>query len=814
MKFSYRWFREMLGDDRLSLDEACELLTRGGIEVEEILDAGFVSGRIVVGEARAVEPHPNADKLRLVTVATGSGPGAPTQKVVCGAPNVRVGGRYPLALIGAKMFNGSMIEPASIRGVESCGMLCSGVELGWGSDSAGLLELPETLEPGEPVDAIVDVKITPDRPDCLSIYGIARDAAGLLGRRLEFPAFSLKEEAKESAKDFASVQVLDPLGCPRYMARVVRGVKIGPSPLWMRRRLESCGVRPINNIVDITNYVMLETGHPLHGFDLDRLAGGKIVVRRAHPAERLKLLDDTDLTLTPHDLVIADAERAHVLAGVMGGAESEVHDGTQNVLIECACFEPTIIRRASKRHNKSSESSYRFERGVNYHDMARSIDRAAQLMAQLAGGQAAQGIVDVAAPAPASPRIELRLGKCRSFLGVDLTRQRVQDALWPLGFEMHGGDDEKISVSPADFRLDISMEADVLEEVARFVGYEAIANTLPKLDVNEVPDAPLIVWRHRIREAMMGMGFSEALTYSFDDPKRVELFASSPEERWVLELHNPLSPEQSVMRRALAPGLLEAASLNQRRQERDVMLFEVANVFHPLHETAPPRPDGKKPLAADLSREETRVAAVWGGSAGFDWRLPRKERPVDFFDMKGVAEALLEVLRVQATFEADAETPWLHPGRAGRWVDDQGRVLLRVGQLHPDLAKTFKLRDAALYLIEGSVNLLAEASTGLPEHRAMPTHPAVARDLALVAQTSVSAGALEKVIFAEGGDWLESVRLVDVYEGEQVPAGKRSLAFGLTFRAPERSLTDEEVNAAVDKIISRASLEHGAELRA
>jgi len=823
MNFSYRWLLSVLGHD-LTLADVCHTLTNGGIEVEESRDLGAGSGRVLVAQAIALAPHPQADKLRLVTVTTGDGP---TKTIVCGATNVREGGRYALALEGARLpGSDAPLGRAVIRGVPSEGMLCSARELGWGDDADGLMELADDYKLGEPFDALVEVKVTPNRPDCLSIVGLARDIASLKGFRL--PAIDADvEEANEmeAAETAASLTVEAPDRCPRYVARIVHNVKVGPSPLWLKRRLEASGVRSISNIVDIGNYVMLLTGHPLHAFDLGKLKGPGIVVRCATKDEPITLLDGRTIKLTEDDLVIADLEKPMVLAGIMGAQDAEVSETTNDVLIECACFSPQTIRRSSKRHGVSSESSYRFERGVARFDMIDAANLAAKLMQELAGGEVAPGVLDVAAPEPSRTLIPFSVERCNAFLGTSLSGYRVAEVLTHLGFDLHDAllseeGAERMVVEPPPYRLDIATVYDVCEEIARAVGYNSIPARMPRLDLDPRSEPREVSLEQAARDAFFAAGLNEAITYSFIDPKLQAPFVAADAH---VPLANPLTPEQAVMRSTLLVGLLQSTGVNQRRQFANVRLVEIGKTFHIAGGRAQTERIANVPVveSRDYVRESLTAAFVLGGMREATWRSSGKGRRVDFFDAKGIVEFVAETWQMEDRLVIDAPKAsvpeWLHPGRAARlsWRDADFQTLPSgwVGQLHPEMASLFDLRDDQLIVAEFSLDPLLELPIAPTRFVPLSQHPEVARDLALVVDRGVRAGDLSRTMRQHGGEYLARIEPFDVYQGTGVADGKKSIAINLVFRATDRSLTDAEVNATVGGIVDALRSQHGAELR-
>ncbi len=803
MLVSLRWL-ETYVEIPWDAHELAARLTQAGAKVEGVHTLEHDYAGVVVGKIAAVRQHPGADALKVCQVDLGDR----TVQSVSGAPNVREGLLVPVALPGATLpgIPGQVAE-VELRGVPSQAVLCSEKELGLSDDHSGLMELPEDLRPGTPIaaalgldDAVLEIEVYPNRPDHLSVYGIAREVAALTGGSLRRPETEV-DEADQAAEEVASVEVLDPDLCPRYIARVIRGVKIGPSPAWLQRYLRAAGMRPINNVVDITNFVMLELGQPLHAFDYDRLAGGKIVVRRARPGERITTLDGQERELDPEMLLICDAERPVAIAGVMGGEDSEVRPETTNILLEAAYFDPISVRRTSKRLGLRTEASYRFERDLDPHLAELAADRAARLMAELAGGQVLRGKVDVATSLPSPKRLKLRMKRVRGMLGLDLATSEAQRILRGLGFGVEvDPDGAALNVEVPTFRRDIEGEADLIEEVARIYGYDAIPATLPaggSLRGGLAWPLPAV---ERVRSLLASQGLYESITYSFTSPKLLDRMRIPADHPWrkAIKLANPLSDEQSIMRRSLLPSLVESAALNVRRQVSDIRLFELGKVYVPHSLPLASLPDERWTLAIAMSGEAP--THVWG-------EPPRK---VDFYDLKGIVELVLEELGQRGEFSA-AEHPALHPGRTAK-VTAGGVEIGWLGELHPQVAEAMDLRDRT-YVAELDLETLFALPPEERVYTPLPRYPAVERDLALLVPRSVSAERVVELIRREGGPYLREVALFDVYEGKQVAQGYRSLAYAMVYRADDRTLTDEEVAEAQRRIEEALARELGVTVR-
>lgn len=798
-----RWLQDFV-DIPWKAHELAHRLTRAGAKVEGVHSLDHDYSGVVVGRIVERAPHPDSDTLTVCRVDVG---GRQVQAVT-GAPNVREGLLVPVALPGASLPGlGSAVAEVTVRGVRSEAVLCSERELGISDDHSGVMELPGDLVPGQALtealaldDAVLEIEVYPNRPDHLSVYGIAREVAAITGAQLRQPETAVAE-ADERVEEAAKVEVLDPDLCPRYIARVIRGVRIGPSPAWLQQRLRAAGMRPINNVVDVTNYVMLELGQPLHAFDYHRVSGRKIVVRRARPGERITTLDGQERDLDPEMLLICDAERPVAVAGVMGGEDSEVRPETTDILLESANFNAVSIRKTSKRLGLRTEASYRFERDLDPHLAEVAADRAARLIQELAGGKVLRGRIDVAAPLPPPREITLRVKRVCGMLGVQLSPAEIKRILRGLGFGVELEKDASVmTVRVPTYRRDIEGEADLVEEVARIYGYDEIEPTLPAgAGVLGKLSWPLPAVE-KVRSLLSSLGLFEAISYSFISPKafdRLRIPADHPMRR-AIELANPLTEEHSVMRTSLLPGLVDAIALNVRRQVPDIRLFEVGKVYIP----------DALPLESLPSEKWTLGIAVTGEATTNVWGAPI--RPVDFYDLKGIVEALLEELGLAGEF-LPGEHPALHPGRTAR-LTVSGQEVGWLGELHPKVAAEIDLRGRA-YLAEIDLESLFALEPRAVAYTPLPRYPTVERDLALLVPRSVAAASVAEVIRREGGPYLRDVALFDVYEGKQVPEGYRSLAYTMTYRADDRTLTDEEIAEAQARIEAALGRELGVSVR-
>ena len=797
MNVTLNWLKTYI-DFKFSPSELADRLTMLGVEVESLKQLGAELEGVVVGSVSSIRPHPNADKLVLCQVDVDD---TAELQIVCGAPNVREGMLAPVATIGATLPIGLTIKSAKLRGETSQGMLCSEKELGLSEDAAGLMELPTDIPLGTPFsealgldDVVFELEITPNRPDCLSLIGIAREIRAETGNPLKLPTVDLKE-SEFNIHDLTSVTINDPDLCPRYAARVIQGVKVGESPSWLQQRLESVGVGVINNIVDITNFVLMEYGQPLHAFDYHKLTENRIVVRRATDGEQITTLDEVDRELTPDMLVIADAAKPVALAGIMGGYDSEITETTCDVLLESAYFNPSSVRATAKALGVSTEASYRFERGADPGAVPAALDRAAQLIAELAGGTACEGVVDVYPGQQPLTQIQLRPERVNFVLGTALEAVEMAQILSCLGFDVDAAGDA-YQVTIPTFRSDATREVDLIEEIARVYGYDNIPTTLPKGDIPIPTPSLKTEVRGRIKRFFLAAGMMEAINYSFCAPDcfdKIRLGTDSP-MRDAVPLRNPLSPEMSVLRTTLMPGLLENAQHNRNHQIDTIALFEIGSVFVR---------DGEV-------KEPERVTGILAGQIG-EGVYSNPYRHPDFFDIKGLVEGMLEVCGIVDYTLQKTKAPIFHPGRNAEVLLDDRRVGV-FGEAHPEVLENYDLPYKA-YLFEFDLEGLVVAATFAKRFEPISIYPKVVRDLAIVVDNGTLSDVPTELIYVTGGDAVESVRLFDVYEGEQVPEGKKSLAYTVTYHSATETLTDKAVNALHDEVVKRLNQELGAELR-
>ena len=797
MNVSIKWLKEYVDFD-LSPEALSERLLMLGMEIESIKQLGEGLDRVVVGRINTVDKHPQADKLVLCNVDVGSGADA---QVVCGAPNAREGLVAPVALVGAQLPNGLTIKRAKIRGEESQGMLCSEQELAISDEASGLMELPDETQIGAPIvealgldDVVLELEITPNRPDCLSMIGVAREISVITENSLRLPAVNVQQGLTD-INNLTSVTIEAPDLCPRYAARVIRGVKIAPSPTWLQRRLEAIGVGTINNIVDITNYVLMEYGHPLHAFDYHRLTENRIVVRRAKPGETLKTIDAEERELTPDMLVIADAENPVALAGVMGGFDSEITDQTVDVLLESAYFHPPSIRKTSKVLGMHTEASHRFERGADPEGVIPALNRTTQLIAEIAGGEICAGIVDVYPSKREALNIKLRPERANFVLGTEIAPDDMCDILTRLGFTVS----DTFEVTAPTFRPDVGQEIDLVEEIARVYGFDNIPTTLPRGDIPIPKVVPKEDLRERVKMYLLQCGMMEAMNYAFYHPDvfdRIRLESTDP-LRQAVQIANPLSEDQSIMRTTLLPSLLANAQRNRNHQINDVQFFECSKVFIP---------NGTD----EYPNEPERVAGIIAGNLGAGvYGDPL--RPADFFDIKGVVEGMLGRCGVSNYTITHTDHPAFHPGRRAE-IHVEDKALCVFGEAHPEVMENYDLPHEA-YLFELDFERLVDVVEPMKQFEPIPIYPSVNRDLAIVLDADTPASRPTEVIRSAGGELVSGLHLFDVYTGEQVPEGKKSLAFAIEYRSTTETLTDEIVDRIHGGILEQLERELGAILR-
>lgn len=791
MKFSEKWLREWV-NPAISSDELVAQITLAGLEVDDVEPAAGEFSGVIIGEVVAAEQHPNADKLRVCTVSDGSA----EHQVVCGAPNARAGIKVAFATVGAVLPGNFKIKKAKLRQVESFGMLCSGAELQINEENDGIMELPADAPVGGDLreymmldDQIIDVDLTPNRGDCLSIAGLAREVGVLNSTDLTPPAIS---EVAPTIEDTFPIKVSDPQGCPRFTARVVRGIDVSkPSPQWMQERLRRSGIRSIDAAVDITAYVMLELGQPMHAYDLN-LLNGSINVRKASQGEQLTLLNEQTVELNEEILVIADNEGAIGMAGIMGGDSTGVNSNTTDVLLEAAFFDPITIAGKARSFGLHTDASHRFERGVDYMLQRKAMDRATQLLLDICGGEAGPIIEQVSnEQLPKGEQVVLRKQRLTSLLAFEFDDAQVEDILTRLGLELVSKDDAGWTFKSPSWRFDMAIEADLIEEVARVYGYNNLPSTNPvgSMDIPAKPEMqrPMSLLRHH----MVSRGYQEAITYSFVAP---ELMAKMDDQNTPVALANPISADMSVMRTSIWPGLAKAVQYNQNRQQSRVRLFETGQRFIPSN-------DG-------LQQEDVIAGVICGSRDPESWH--GKAESVDFFDMKGDLESLFALTGQGDSFTfAKSEHVALHPGQCAA-ICKHGEQVGYAGAMHPGLVKDLGLQGP-VFLFE--VNLASLQAGVVSAFTALSKYPEVRRDMAVILDEAIAVSQVEDIIKQQAGEHLQQVNLFDVYAGKGIEPGHKSLALGLTWQHAERTLNDDEVNQWFDKVVTAMQAELSAALR-
>jgi len=793
MKFTYTWLKEYV-DTPLSPQEVGSGLTMLGLELESMSSTVPNLDGVVVGKVLTCETHPKSSRLHVCQVHIGR----EELKVVCGAPNVETGQLVAVAPPGTMLPGGLKIETRPVLGVESYGMICSEAELGLSEEAETILVLNGKAQPGnflrdivEP-DFVFEINVTPNRPDCLGIIGVAREVGLITGTPLQRPKIKLKESATAIDK-LAKVQIKDPSGCPRYAARLIQNIKIKPSPQWLVKRLRAVGLRSISNIVDVTNYVMLETGQPIHAFDFELVEKSKIVVQRATAGERFQTLDEKEHVLQANDLMICDGERAVALAGVMGGLNSEVSSNTRHVLIECAYFDPLTVRRTAKRLGISSEAARRFERGTDPNGIPFVINRAAQLMQEVAGGEIVRGIVD-AYPKSISPiKIEFRPKRAHHVLGMKIPNKKMATILERLECKVVSKA-EPWKVTAPTFRPDLTREIDLIEEISRVHGFDEVpAKTRFEISFFNERNREEEV-HEKLRQALTGLGVDEALTYSLMPRQRAEKFLDG--NRQILALLNPLNEELTAMRPYMIATLLNALAYNLNRKNSDTWLFEIGSTFWR---------ESDKPLC-----EERRLGAVFCGNVETPSWIGAS-RQLEIFDIRGFLAEISQRLRLPELQFVPLQN---HPLFKNGWqITCNGQPFGLAGELSVDLLKFYEI-EVPVFAFELNVENLTSLIDWQRTAKPVPRYPAIERDIAIITARNIPAEKVLDMLKDSAGDFLESVRMFDLYTGKQIANDKKSMAFSMVFRAADRSLRDEEVDAWQRQIVRNLEQEVGAQLRA
>ena len=802
MLVSLKWLKDYVDVD-LAPEEIADKLTMAGLEVDSIekVTPGF-SG-VLVAKILSVTPHPNADKLSLCEVSTGG----TTVPVVCGARNIHAGDIVPLATVGATIPGGYTIKSSRLRGELSEGMLCSEEELGIGDDATGIMMLPDTLPLGEDLavaldleDVAFEISVTPNRADCLSMIGIAREIAAMTGTRVRYPRIDFQEN-EEGIDTLTSVTILNPELCPRYTARLIQNIEIRPSPTWMRIRLEAVGLRAINNVVDVTNFVMMELGQPLHAFNFRSLKEGRIVVRGADEGEQFVSLDEKARILRVDTLMICDGVEPIAVAGIMGGLDSEVEDDTTEVLLESAYFNPSSIRRSSRSLGMGTDAAFRFERGIDPEGVVRALDRAAQLIADLSGGSICRGYIDeyprkieMAGDIPLCP------DRVNRILGTRIETEEMKGILESLEMVVTEREPGNYLVTPPTFRVDITREIDLTEEIARIYGYEGISSSLPELSPEVLITNSKRELHKRIRTILNGYGYSEVINYSFISPASADILGlgADDEGRRFIRLEDPLSEDMSVMRTNLAYGLLLTMRKNGSVGNRDLRIFEIGKVFTDIGE--------------DLPREDETVGGlVCGSRYDRSWHFD-EEMHADFYDLKGCLENLFDALRIQTVrFMPGCDRPFVHPGRSCTMVC-KDTVIGFLGDVHPDALDKMDIKERAVVFQFDLQAIVPFARDGFL-YRSIPKLPSVSRDVAFVIGREVEGRRLLDLALERNENLLECVDIFDVYEGKGIPKGMKSLAVRFTYRSSTKTLTDNEVSDVHERLVGTIVKHTGATIR-
>ena len=802
MLVSLKWLKDYV-DIELPVEDLAHQLTMAGLEVDEIKTIRPQFSGVVVAKILSVKPHPSADRLSLCSVSDGT----QNYPVVCGANNIAPGDIVPLAKVGAVIPGGYTIKSSVLRGEKSDGMLCSETELEIGDDASGIMRLPSDLPLGVPLetalnigDTVLDVGVTPNRSDCLSMIGMAREVAAITGKKIKQPSFKVKESS-ENTNSLTSVQIIDADACPRYTARMIKNVQIGVSPVWMKTRLEAAGLRAINNIVDITNFVMLEMGQPLHAFDFRFLEEGRIVVRKSKENEEFISLDGKSRTLPADTLLICDGVKPVAIGGIMGGLNSEVKEDTQVVFLESAYFNPTSIRRSARKLAMPTDAAFRFERGVDPEGVLKALNRAAQLIAALSGGSICKNYIDEYPEKIFTAQdIPLRLDRIRQIIGMEIGAKDVVRILRSIGMILKPNGKGRYLVTPPTCRVDILREIDLIEEVIRLYSYDRVPVTLPAVAVTEIAVIPRLNLEERIRQLLIGSGYTEIVNYSFGIPVAADLLCLSEndERRRLVRIKNPLGEDLSVMRTTMIYGLLETAKKNANNGSFDLSIFEIGRIF-------------LRRKAGELPEEKNMLAGLLTGKMTDDLLGSRKT--VDFYTLKGCLENIFFDLKLNnCRYNSKAVEPFLHPGKScGIYLDD--RQIGFLGEVHPDVLEKIDLKNN-VYVFEINSDILISAYHNRNiTYQEISKFPAVMRDAAFVIPDTMEADQMLNIVLGQKEDLLENVSIFDVYTGQEISQGTKSLGLRFSYRAPTRTLTDLETNTVHDRIVRNTVNLTGAKIR-
>ena len=805
MKVSYQWLQEYLDLDVAPQDLA-EKIARTSVDINDVYSLSDGLKKIVVGEVVKCENHPDSDHLHVCQVDVGEE--EPIQ-IVCGAPNVQEGKKVIVALHGARIADNQKIKRGKIRGVESNGMLCALQEIGFSDKIApkdyedGIYFLPDDAKNGDPVfkylgmdDTIIDTDVTPNRGDMLSIYGNVNDIAAFYGLKPHFKEITIKEEGTEKTADLLQAEINDTKIAPTYKLRVIKGVKIAESPLWLQIRLWNSGIRPVNNVVDVTNYILLKYGQPLHSYDYDQLSGNNFGVRHANEGEKFVTLDEDEQTLKADDIVVTVDDQPVALAGTMGGEGTAVSDDTTTVALEAAIFDPVMVRKQARRLDLHSESSMRFERGINPATVEIALNEAAEMIKELAGGTITAGIVTGSEALAVDTPIKLSLAKINHVLGTSLTMEQVTDIFDRLAFAYTVDDDDQLTVIAPARRWDISLAADLYEEIARIYGYDNLPSTLPTMTRNRGGLTPRQRFIRASRHDLEGMGLTQAISYSLTTVEKAKQFQIKPLAE-PMKLDFPMSSDHVATRMNIVSGLLNDIAYNVARNVDNVALYEEGRVFLPMGDERP-------------VEQEHLAAAVTGQMVANSWN--KKDQPADFFQLKGIVERYLKNMGIagKITYVPTSDRQEMHPGRtADIMVDDQ--LVGFIGQVHPQTAKEYKIPET--YVFELNLELLLAAPKIENEYTPISKYPSITRDIALLVDDDVENATIVEAIKQKGGAYLKDIHLFDVYAGSHLPAGKKSLAYTLTYQDDKGTLTEDQVNTAFDKVTAYLQDKVDAEIR-
>ncbi|MBN2225659.1 MAG: phenylalanine--tRNA ligase subunit beta [Deltaproteobacteria bacterium] len=788
MKATIQWLSDFVDID-LEVHKLADLMTMSGFEVEAVEKLGEGLEKILVGEIIEVTPHPTMEGLTVSKVDAGQS----SVTIVSSAPNIRVGLRAPLALPGVRLPGGIEVSKRVFEGVESTGVLLAEDEIALTADHTGVMELPGTARAGRPiteamdlVDWLLDIGVTPNRGDCLSILGLAREISALTNVPLKKREIKIIEEGPD-INTLASVQVIDKDLCPRYTARVVQDLKIGKSPFWMRLRLKRLDLRDISNVVDITNYVMLEYGQPMHAFDYHLLSGNKIVVKRAAKGQTFYTLDAVERTLDEDILMICDGEKPVAIGGVMGGANSEIQDDTTDVLVEAAYFHPPSIRRTAKKLGLPSEAAFRMERGVDPVGLVDAANRTAELMHDLAGGVVARGMIDILGEIPRSRPLTIRTSRTKKIMGFDVTAQEISQFLRRLQIEVQDGTGDSVTVLPPPYRMDLEREIDLIEEVARLKGFDKIPETLPEIGMEYADKSPIRALSERVSDVMLSAGFNEVITYSFvasDSFEKLGIAETDP-QRNVILLKNPMNEDMAVMRTSLVPSIIKTCVTNINYLNYDVRIFEIARVFRPREKGLP---EEKEHLCALISGK--RYPKQWGAPPA----------DVDFFDIKGIWETIVDKMGLlEIEYTDNGEYPYLD-GEQSCAIVSGSTPIGCIGKVDQGIMKNFDLgRDA--YILEVNLSRLLDCATREIAFRALSRFPSVLRDISMVVGGNVKSREIVETISVAGDTIIKDVTVFDMYQGKQIQENKKSLALTVRYQSEDRTLTDDEVNMVHGRVI-------------